>query len=246
MARELNGTGDKIETSTLPSTATNNVTFGGWFYFVTLDNDYGIILHNGGLSAGYGIFYYHSFAEVMLLVNGTFKFIGGVVTTGEWMQLTIRLSSGTWSMWRDGVKYEFDDTTVPNTPSGTFQCGYSGGGTAFNVGFRAAECFFYTAALSNDEIWSLGKGFSPLLVRPASLVLHWPLMGRISPEPDLRSGNSGTVTGTTAADHPPKMIYPRRLVMAYPFTSGASGTDLHFLQQPSGLFLPSWHAQRLC
>jgi hypothetical protein len=70
-----------------------------------------------------------------------------------------------------------------------------------------ADAGIWNVALSVEEIASLARGFSPLLVRPASLVAYFPLIGRYSPEIELRAGNSGTVTGATQVDHP-RVIYP--------------------------------------
>ncbi len=53
---------------------------------------------------------------------------------------------------------------------------------------RIAEVGIWNAALSDDEIASLAKGASPLLVKPANLVAYWNLFGRSCPEPDIVGG----------------------------------------------------------
>lgn len=65
----------------------------------------------------------------------------------------------------------------------------------------------WNVALDAAEIAALAAGVSPLMVRPASLIGYWPLIGQYSPEIDLRSRNELTVTGATAAAHP-RVIYP--------------------------------------
>jgi hypothetical protein len=55
----------------------------------------------------------------------------------------------------------------------------------------------------------LSLGYSPLFVRPQSLVAYWPLIGRNSPELELIGGQGGTLTGTTQAEHP-RIIRPKR------------------------------------
>lgn len=80
----------------------------------------------------------------------------------------------------------------------------------FQLDGRIAEIAIWDVALTDDEVAALGRGFSPLLVRPASLIEYWPIIGRTSPEINLRSGGP-TLTNTsgTVADHP-RIIMPRR------------------------------------
>jgi hypothetical protein len=64
------------------------------------------------------------------------------------------------------------------------------------------EAAIWNVALTDDEILSLARGFSPLLIRPIALVAYWPLRGLLSPEPDLVGGFAMTLTATpTKADH---------------------------------------------
>jgi len=64
-----------------------------------------------------------------------------------------------------------------------------------------AEAAIWSATLTDDEATILAAGYSPLLVRPESLVAYWPLMGKSFPEIDIVGGynmslGSGTVNGT--------------------------------------------------
>lgn len=81
------------------------------------------------------------------------------------------------------------------------------GGNAFDG--KLAEVAIWDAALSDDEIASLAKGFSALLVRPQSLQGYWPIIGNASPEPDLRNGNNATLTGSPTAFPHPRILKPR-------------------------------------
>jgi hypothetical protein len=82
---------------------------------------------------------------------------------------------------------------------------YRGGGDPTGSGVlngSMAEAAVWNAALTDDEVLALSRGYSPRLVRPASLVAYWPLVGRYSPEIDLRGGFPLTIAGTMAtADH---------------------------------------------
>jgi hypothetical protein len=71
-----------------------------------------------------------------------------------------------------------------------------------------AEAGAWNVALSDAEIASLGAGASPLMVRPASLVAYWPLIGRTSPEPAHVGDFAMTLNGAPVwAEHPP-VYYP--------------------------------------
>lgn len=71
------------------------------------------------------------------------------------------------------------------------------------------EAAIWSVALDDDEVAALGKGFCPLLIRPASLVAYWPLYGNDSPEPDRwKSKFDMTLNNTPIkADHQ-RVIYP--------------------------------------
>lgn len=104
---------------------------------------------------------------------------------------------------------------------------FNGGSSNFMQG-RIAEAGVWSVALTADEITSLSKGVSPLLVRPQSLVSHWPLMGRASPEIDPRGALDLTVTGATQAEHPP-VYYPRnRSTVFVPAAGGAAAAPFGF------------------
>jgi hypothetical protein len=66
------------------------------------------------------------------------------------------------------------------------------------------EAAFWEAALTAEEIAILAKGFSPIMVRPGSLVAHVPVYGNDSPENQIMGGMptpSFTVTGAVKAAH---------------------------------------------
>lgn len=72
-----------------------------------------------------------------------------------------------------------------------------------------AEVAMWSVELSADEITSLSKGFSPLLVRPQDLVFYAPLHGRALPELDQVSGLQLSSYGsppTNTASPPPGII----------------------------------------
>ena len=71
------------------------------------------------------------------------------------------------------------------------------------VSGRIAEAAIWNAALDDSEAVSLAKGFSPLLIRPQSLVAYWPLFGNDATEIDRwKNRYDMTVTGATKNVHP--------------------------------------------
>jgi hypothetical protein len=72
-----------------------------------------------------------------------------------------------------------------------------------------AELGLWDAVLSDAEFAVLAKGYSPLFVRPQSLVAYWPLIGKLSPELDYVGGYDMTLTnGPTTGAHPPIFKIP--------------------------------------
>lgn len=71
-----------------------------------------------------------------------------------------------------------------------------------------AEVGIWNVELTDAEIAILALGYSPLLIRPQSLVAYWPLIGRTSPEIDIVGGYDMTLNnGPTTAAHPPILYH---------------------------------------
>ena len=71
-----------------------------------------------------------------------------------------------------------------------------------------AECALWNVALTAAEIDALAAGFSPLFIRPGSLVGYWPLGGAYSDYIDPIGSNTLSATGDPAAADHPRIIYP--------------------------------------
>lgn len=94
------------------------------------------------------------------------------------------------------------DGTTSVTPSGSDRMMLASTANSGDFwGGRLAENAIWDAGLNDDEVVALAKGFSPLLIRPQSLVYYARLHGNIDPEPDRVGGLSLTVTGATKEDH---------------------------------------------
>jgi hypothetical protein len=73
-----------------------------------------------------------------------------------------------------------------------------------------AEAALWNVALTAADVAQLAARFAPPLVRRSGIVAYWPLIGRNSPENDIKGGFPLTLTNTpTTASHCP-IIYPRK------------------------------------
>ena len=83
-----------------------------------------------------------------------------------------------------------------------------------------AEAAVWDVNLTDAEIASLAKGFSPKLIRPQNLVFYIPLLN--DDDEDIVSGLSLTATGTpTDSDHP-RIIYPSSTIIPFKAATGAA------------------------
>jgi hypothetical protein len=85
-----------------------------------------------------------------------------------------------------------------NVSNQTLRIGRAQSASQWSTG-SFAELAMWASVLSSDEAASLGKGFSPIMVAPQSLILNMPLINNIQ---DVRSGIALTNTSTTVAAHP--------------------------------------------
>jgi hypothetical protein len=88
---------------------------------------------------------------------------------------------------------------------------------------RLAEAAIWSAALTDPEVATLAAGYSPLFVRPASLVAYWPLIGRTSPEIDIVGGYDMTLTNSPTTAAHSRIIYPGAQSIMMPQESSPIG-----------------------
>ena len=149
-----------------------------------------------------------------------------ITTAGTWYHCAGVYTSTTSRLaYVNGTAGTADTTSV--TPAGLDACyigvqRFSGSFAGYCNG-DLAEVALYSAALTDAEVASLAAGYSPLLVRPQSLVGYWPLFARATNEEDWTGGRAGTPNGTpAAADHPPRIIYPSRPRIIIPAAAGGT------------------------
>lgn len=151
---------------------------------------------------------------------------GGTMTIGQWEHMAATINvNGVGTPYLNGSSTAPVDTNTITFPTGidTFTIGvlsrtsddlfWDGG---------VAEAAIWDVELTTAEIVILANGFSPLFVRPSSLVSYWPLIGRYSPEIDIVGGNNLAVTEAVAGPHP-RTIYPSRPHIVKPPAAAAAG-----------------------
>lgn len=133
-------------------------------------------------------------------------------SNGVWHNLTITYDGSSTSndpiFYHNGVSQTVTERRAPtgtlNTSTGELFVGVHPDGTEWDG--PIAEAAIWNRVLTASEAAILGDAFSPAFILNG-LVFYAPLIGRASPEPDLRGGTTGTVTGATNFAHP-RIIYP--------------------------------------
>lgn len=125
----------------------------------------------------------------------TWQHIGGVFT-----------STTSRTAYLDGAAGTPETTEVAPFSLDSMIIGRAGDSSPDNyVSGRVAEAALWDVALTAGEMLTLAAGYSPLFVRPQSLIAYWPL---IRDDNDRVGGFNMTVNGSpTFVDGPP-IIYP--------------------------------------
>lgn len=228
MARALNGTSDVMTNASAMSTwlSASVGTAAIWYrpagtpansgtvyvndpLWVTSGNDFGLI--RGDTGSGDRVHAYNW--------DGNADSVSAACTPGTWNHWIWRHAGGELVLYKDGILAALTASGNSTGITNSLRLG-NVSGSGFLEG-DVAELAFWNVSLQDDECAALGKGFSPRMIRPASLTGYWPLGGRASPERDLRAGRALTLTGTTVADHP-RVIYPRAPTVGMPAAAAAA------------------------
>jgi len=218
MARlfSASGTTKLANTAGAPATAMP-ITFSCWVYPTAFDDPIGagslisLLDTDGSLDAFNMRIENNGSLRALTTSSGTdgqFAESGaGTVVLNSWQHCACTFVSTTSrAVFLNGAK--FTNAVSATAPSGVNDVAL---GAMYNISpdklfftGRMAEAAIWNVALSDDEIISLSRKFSPALVRPTALAAYWPLMGAVSPEPDLKGGYPLTITGSVPkADHVP-------------------------------------------
>lgn len=228
MARNFDGTGDHIAIADNAALDVGDVfTYGIWFRRTTSGVNYQTLFSKGddtcvavfGAAGG-------NLLEVYKANSGKIAFSTTSYTDTNWHQATIAKNGATsFKIYVDGA--DVTDTVTDRTCAsndtrsqriGEDDSGNSPAGQEFQGDL--AEFAIWNRTLSLAEAQGLADGFSPLFYQ-RGLNVYLPLHGNNSPERDLKSGLSATVTNATKAAHP-RIIYPSNYNIA-PFAAAAPG-----------------------
>ncbi len=147
---------------------------------------------------------------------------------------------GVWAAINDRTVYldggNSGTSSVSRTPTGIDRTGigllYRSSPSAYMSG-RIAEVAMWNVALTAAEAAILAKGFSPLFVRPASLVAYWPLVGQRDPAIDRIANYDMTWYNTPVVAAHPRIIQPRQSQIGVP-ESGAPPAATGYMTTNTG------------
>jgi len=119
----------------------------------------------------------------------------------------VEISQASRSVFIDGGSKVSDSTdvgSVSGTPDRTYMGRQMTSSPHSPLSGHIAEAAIWNVALTDVEVAILAAGYSPLFVRPQSLLAYWPLIRGLN---DKVGGYSLTASGTVVSVHP-RIIYP--------------------------------------
>ncbi len=220
MARDFDGSTDRIDYANIWNSAATAQTIAAWIYLdATAHTTYIFVTHPNGdgalgsvlyVSTGLRIGWYMDFSTAMSIET-----TNNATATGSWQHILLTydglLEADDVGFYvNGGVISTFEFRTDGVAPPPVLTGSQSIGGRIFddtrNLNGRIAEVGWWNRVLSAGEIAALAVGFSPLSI-PDGLVFAPDL---IRDQRDPVSGKAGTLDGTTVSEHP-RIIRPAKL-----------------------------------
>jgi hypothetical protein len=151
----------------------------------------------------------YQFSRAFSVTNG--DWFRAAPSTSTWVDVVVTYDGGDVAndpiFYFDGVSVSVTESNTPSgsltTTSGAYALGNRASDSARNWDGMLAEFAVWDVILDAAEAAALGKGLSPLLIRPASLVEYIPM---IRDNVSFRRA-APTVTATGIQPHP-SVIYP--------------------------------------
>lgn len=211
MAYDFNGSSQSLQTASTPITGTP-LTLSAW---VNVDSSkFHTVFGIGSGVPG-------NFSSFRIRVNADYKVVAihanstasasdgatttGTVTAGSWNHVLATFTSNTSrAVYLNGTKTNGGTTSVTASGLGIIEIGYITGpigtGDLQYMDGKMAELAVWDSVLTDDEILSLARGFTPDQIRPQSLQFYAPLVRDLQ---DRRGGRTITNNnGATVAVHP--------------------------------------------
>ena len=225
MARDFNGTSDRIDWANVFDVTSQPITVSAWINVDDLDvNRY--IFHVNNSTGGYGSLLTIIDTDLtpgrLLWLKAsaaggssdTFRTSSTLLTIGPWYHVLATDSGGLTAsninLYINGTEVSYYNTNNgadQKTTNGTWSIGGRTVDDNRNTDGRIAEVGVWNRVLTAGEITSLAKGFSPIFYKKL-LKFYCPITGNATLEPNLVGARATTHDGTTKASHP-RIIYPR-------------------------------------
>ena len=151
----------------------------------------------------------HDLVATRTFFSGGGNNTGVAQPEGAWFGFGAAVDAATVNAYVDGTEHaasiaagsgvNIDEVVVGNLARSSHSQAWNG---------HVAECAIWTAFLDADDFSALGRGVSPLLVRPQNLVFYAPLL-RDEDNDLFGGGGLSVVIGATIENHPP-VYMPRR------------------------------------
>ena len=187
-----------------------------WFFMDTALS-FAVIVNKGGSGAATQYTMGVNSSSIFASIGdgaGEDLFSAGTVSTGVWTHLCF-VKAGTGAnahrMYINGSRTNNTSSrSIQNSATG-LRIGCSTGGT-LPIDGKLGELGIWSDSLTDDEVTSLVRGFSPRLIRPQSLALFMPMLEDSGNGIDLRHGVTATLSGTLAAADHPRIIMPSEAI----------------------------------
>jgi len=200
-------------------------TIAAWFNTDDGTSDQGIFAICDTSAWQWSMLYARGTASRTVAVSNTAGIFAttGTYSADAWHHAChVETSSTSRAVYLDGGgKGTNTSSTAPTgIDNATVGCRALGNGVYNYFSGAIAEAAIWNAALTDAEVAILAQGYSPLFVRPESLVGYWPLIR--DTDDDIVGGYSMTPTNApTVAPHP-RIIYPAPSLF-YPPATAAGG-----------------------
>lgn len=156
---------------------------------------------------------------------------GFAASSTQWSTATWHHCCGVFSgdaaraVYLDGAGKGTDSTNVGNGIIEDFEIGRQPSTTATSyLSGDVAEAAVWNVALTDAEVAILAAGYSPLFVRPQSLVLYVPLV-RDADEDIVGGVSLSAPNGASVSTHP-RVIYPTRPQIVVPSAAAPGGLSI--------------------
>ena len=244
MARDFNGSSDRIAIGDIAIDGISRLVISGWIWADTVSNYSTIFSKYSATSnrveialGGPGVGDSNEISFLIASGSNTYGYTSGanLVTTGAWHHVYMSYDgSGSGDSGR--LKAWFNGSALTLTYASSIPATTPSNAASATLGSRTGTSPYWDGKIAEFAIWTgnpgdlsdteavalLADGIAPSFLRKNGL--HYlPLMGRPSPENDIWSTTTGTLTGTAQSAHPP-MRYPGR-VQAWKYGAVATTHD---------------------